>query len=339
MRSATPAQPISRRKLLLGAGALAAAGGGAWLFRAGATPAAAARLVIADSAAVASALFYVARDRGYFAEQGLAVDTVKTNSGKEALDLVVKGKADLAMAAEAPFVRAIDAGAPARIIATVETSERNTGIIVPDASPIQTPADLKGKRIAFCPGTASEYFLFVFLQANGLTEGDVTPTPVAPKDAHTALAAGEVDAISGWQEIRARADKALGHRTRIFYAQGVYLETWNLIGLDAFIGAKPEITQGFVRALLKAQSFTAAEAETAITITAQAIGIERPTIAEMWPDYAFDVGLDQALIANLEGHWRLATQAKAAATMPDFMADLAPDALKAADPSRVTYLR
>jgi NitT/TauT family transport system substrate-binding protein len=337
MPPATPRKQFSRRNVLLGAAGLAVTGGATLLFRSAGTPSAAQRVVVAESAAVASALFYVGRAEGFFEAEGLAIEIVKTNSGKEALDLVVKGKADLAMAAEAPFVRAIAAGAPVQIVATVETSERNTGIIVPDASAIRVPADLKGKRIGLCPGTASEYFLSVFLQANGLSENDVVPTPVTPKDAHAALASGAVDALSGWQEMRARADTALGQRTRIFYAQGVYLETWNLIGLGAFIAAKPGLVQGFVRALLNAQRFTAADTAAAITIAAQAIGIDRATIAEMWPDYAFDVGLDQALVANLEGHWRLAKAPNA--PIPDFMATLAPAALEAADASRVTYLR
>jgi ABC-type nitrate/sulfonate/bicarbonate transport system substrate-binding protein len=327
-----------RRTLLIGAAAVAAAGGAVW-WRATASKPSSSRIVIAESPAVASALFYVARDQGYFAEHGVAIESIKANSGKEALELVAKGGADLAMAAEAPFVRATAAGVPARIVATIETSERNTGIIVPDASLVRAPADLRGKRIGFCPGTASEYFLAVFLQANGLAEGDIVRVPVTPKDAHEALASGQVDALAGWQEIRAHADKAIGRRTRIFYAGGVYLETWNLIGLSAFLEAQPRPVEGVIRALLQAQVFTAANSEQAITITAAAIGIERSTIAEMWRDYAFDVGLDQALIANLEGHWRVATKSDAAATMPDFMADLAPKPLQAADPSRVTYLR
>jgi ABC-type nitrate/sulfonate/bicarbonate transport system substrate-binding protein len=97
--------------------------------------------------------------------------------------------------------------------------------------------------------------------------------------------------------------------------------------------------EGLIRALLQAQAFAAANADQAITITAAAIGIERSTIVEMWPDYAFDVSLDQALIANLEGHWRLAAQSDPTAKMPDFMTDLAPRPLQAADASRVTYLR
>jgi NitT/TauT family transport system substrate-binding protein len=328
----------SRRNILLGAAALAAAGG-ALAWRALGSKPLNIPITVADSAAVASALFYVARERGYFAAEGIALETIKTNSGKEALDLVAKGKADLGMAAEAPFVRALAAGTPARIVATVETSERNTGIIVPDASPIRAPADLKGKRIGFCAGTASEYFLNVFLQANLMTEADIRAVPVTPKDAHQALAAGDVDALSGWQEIRAHADKALGQRTRVFYAQGTYLETWNLVALTGFLDANPRPVEGFVRALLKAQGFVASDPEAAISIAAQAIGIERATIAEMWRDYAFDLGLDQALVANLEGHWRMLTEEDASVAMPDFMAGLAPQALRAADSSRVTYLR
>jgi ABC-type nitrate/sulfonate/bicarbonate transport system substrate-binding protein len=329
---------LSNRRIVLIGTAAAAAGATAW-WGATASKPSSSRIVVAESPAVASALFYVARDRGYFSDQGVAVETVPASSGKEALEIVAKGKADLAMAAEAPFVRAIAAGVPAQIVATIETSERNTGIIVPDTSLIRVPADLRGKRVGFCPGTASEYFLAVFLQANLVAEGDMTPVPVTPKDAHAALAAGTVDALSGWQELRAHADRAIGRRTRIFYASGVYLETWNLIGLGSFLKTQPGPVEGVIRALLQAQTFAAANPEQAISITAAAIGIDRNTIVEMWRDYAFDVGLDQALIANLEGHWRLASKSDAGATMPDFIADLAPQPLQAADPSRVKYLR
>jgi ABC-type nitrate/sulfonate/bicarbonate transport system substrate-binding protein len=334
----SPAAP-SRRGLLLTAAALAVAGGSALLLRGATPPGNPRRIMVAEAPAVASALFYVARDQGYFEAAGIAIETITANSGREALDHVARGEAELAMSAEAPFVRAVAAGVPARIVATIETSERNTGLIVPDASPIRTVSDIKGRRIGYCPGTSSEYFLAVFLQANGLHDSDIVRVAVTPKDAHAELAAGRVDALCGWQEIRARADQALGHRTRIFYAEGFYLETWNLVGLRDYLDANPDLLQGFLRALLRAQSFIAAEPEAAVTITAASIGIDRATIAEMWPDYAFDVGLDDALIANLEGHWRLATKPEAAQALPDFMADLAPAPLQAVDPGRVTYLR
>jgi len=329
---------LSRRALLAaGAGALPLAGLAAfWL---SSRPRSVTKLVVAESAAVASALFYVARHQGYFAEQGLEIETVPASSGKEALAIVTEGRADLCMVAEAPFVKAVMSGRPVRIVATIESSERNTGIIVPAEGAIRGAADLRGRRIGYIPGTASEYFLAVYLEANSVARAGITAVELAAGSAHEALARGEVDGISGWQEIRARADRALGRRTAALYADGVYLETWNVAGLAPRLDALKAPVQGFVRALIKAQSFAASKPEAAIGITADSIDVDRATIAVMWHDYAFDVGLDQALISNLEGHWRMANGGQAGAVMPNLVANLDPVALEAADPGRITYFR
>jgi ABC-type nitrate/sulfonate/bicarbonate transport system substrate-binding protein len=327
------------RRHFIGAVALSAAGVGAAAGILSRRSQPLKKLIVADSHAVSSALFYVARDLGYLTQEQLAVKTIDAASGKEALELVIKGKADLCMVAEAPFVRAIAAGSSVRIAATIETSERNTGIVVPDGSAIKVPLDLRGTRIGFCPGTASEYFLSVFLQANAISDEDVIRVQLAPKDAHHALASGDVDALAAWQEIRARADKELGHRTRIFYAAGVYMETWNLTGKSELFEAEDAAMQRLLNALLKAQKFTAENPSRAIDITAKAIEVDRGTIHEMWPNYAFDVGLDQALVANLEGHWRMINREGENQSPPDFLVDLSPEALNAISPDRVTYYR
>jgi ABC-type nitrate/sulfonate/bicarbonate transport system substrate-binding protein len=330
---------INRRALIgiLGAGLLGA-GFASWRTFGASQPRT--RIVVADSPAVASALFYVAQTEGFFDEEGIEIAALKASSGKEALERVIAGEADICMAAEAPFVRAVLAGAAVQIMATIETSERNTAIIVPDASPIRRPFDLRARTVGFCPGTASEYFLSVYLQANGLSEADIAAVALSPKDAHEALAAGKVDALAGWQEIRARADQALGHRTRALYADGVYLETWNVIGKSSYLDARRPAMEAFARALLKAQTVVAADPDLAIDIAAKFIAVPRPTIAEMWPDYAFDVSLDQALVSNLEGHWRLiAKSGGGGAATPDLVASLAPEALAAVEPGRVTVVR
>jgi hypothetical protein len=146
--------------------------------------------------------------------------------------------------------------------------------------------------------------------------------------------------MAGWQEMRARADQALGQRTRALYADGVYLETWNVIGKSSYLDAHRPAMEAFAGALLKAQAVVAADPGLAIDIAAKFIAVPRPTIAEMWPDYAFDVSLDQALVANLEGHWRMiAKSTGGGANTPDLVASLAPDALAAVEPGRVTLIR
>ena len=300
---------------------------------------AATKVTIADSKSVGSALFYVAKAKSYLADEGIELETVPANSGKEALDTVITGKADLCMVAEAPFVRAIAAASDVQILATVETSERNTSVIVPANSAIQAPEDLRNKRVGYCPGTASEYFLSVFLAANKIPPSDITAVKLAPKDAHEALKRGDVDAIAGWQEIRVRADKILGARTRAMYATGVYLESWNMVGAATWLSAHEAVAEGLLRALLKAQTYLSEHRSEAIDITSVAVDVDRATIDEMWSDYAFDISLDQALISNLEGHWRLINEAYPIITTPNFVDRLAVKALETVDESRVTYLR
>ena len=210
---------LSRRSLLaLGAIALPVVG---WaVFRLMRPSRVTSRIVVADSPTAASTLFYVAKEEGYFADEGIEIETVSANSGKEALDLIINGKAELCMAAEAPIVGAIMNGEEVQILATIQSNERNTAIIVPDQSSIVAPGDLRGHRVGYFPGTASQYFLTVFLNANSLSGADISAIVLSPKDAHEALARGDVDALSAWQEVRARADKLLGRRTRVMYADG-----------------------------------------------------------------------------------------------------------------------
>ena len=77
--------------------------GGRGLFPA--TPAAPAEtLRIALASTPDAALVHIAAAKGYFAEEGLAVSFTLVSHGKVALDLLAQGKADLAAAADVPFV-------------------------------------------------------------------------------------------------------------------------------------------------------------------------------------------------------------------------------------------
>jgi NitT/TauT family transport system substrate-binding protein len=66
-----------------------------------------------------AALLHIAAAKGYFTEEGLDVTLALTSHGKAALDLVTQGQADLAAAAEVPFVISVLKGEPLAIVATV----------------------------------------------------------------------------------------------------------------------------------------------------------------------------------------------------------------------------
>lgn len=71
-------------------------------------------------------------------------------------------------------------------------------ILVADNSPINSVAELKGRKVAFQKGSSSHNLLLRALQQAGLKFSDIQPVYLAPADARAAFQQGNVDAgLSG----------------------------------------------------------------------------------------------------------------------------------------------
>ena len=78
------------------------------------------------------------------------------------------------------------------------TSPKGQAILVPEDSPIQTLADLKGKKIAFDKGSSSHYVLVRALAKVGLEFSDIEPVYLTQPEALPVFRRGEVDAWVIW---------------------------------------------------------------------------------------------------------------------------------------------
>lgn len=106
------------------------------------------------------------------------------------------GSVDLGKMSETPLVFAQGAGSPVKAVwaaKPVDASTSQLGIVVKADSPIKTLADLKGKKIAYSPGTVLEYLLSNALASVHLTTADITTVNVQP--GVDLLATGNADAI------------------------------------------------------------------------------------------------------------------------------------------------
>ena len=78
------------------------------------------------------------------------------------------------------------------------TAPKGQAILVPEDSPIQTVADLKGKKIAFDKGSSAHYVLVRALAKVGLEFSDIEPIYLTQPQALPLFRAGEVDAWVIW---------------------------------------------------------------------------------------------------------------------------------------------
>lgn len=313
--------------------ALAALG---FLFAASALAQKPATVRLAQNLSPISGVAIVAKQRGFFDKHGLDVAVSNFTTGRQALEAVMAGGADISTVAEAPITAGAMAKQRMALLARINFSDVKT--LTDTSDRIAKASDLKGKRIGYAAGTGSEVYTMTLLKQGGLTPADVTLVNLRPQDMVSAIVKGSIDAMNIWEPHIANARKLLGEKARELDTKGVYAETFNIVTTQDYLSKNPAPVQQFLRALIDAHQWIRANPDQAITLIAETVGMKRDDFAPLWGDYNYDVVLDEQVFAVLRTHaqWRLDTKnAPSGATMPDFRSVVFPEPLRSIAPDRV----
>lgn len=148
---------------------------------------------------VASGLpFFAAVDQGYFKQAGLDVVVQKHASAQQAMEAMLSGRAEGSANGVATAVLAVGEIAQPGLLKIFCSNPSNAEyvldeFIVAKDSPLQSVADLKGKRIACGPGIQNLTIARSILEQAGVPDAKVTELPIAQHIA--AIATDQVDAI------------------------------------------------------------------------------------------------------------------------------------------------
>jgi ABC-type nitrate/sulfonate/bicarbonate transport system substrate-binding protein len=291
---------------------------------------------LAQNLSPISGVAIVAKEQGFFDEYNLDVQVSNFTSGKQALETVIGGGADIATTAEAPTTAAAMANQPIAFLARMEYSDLKT--LATAESGIETLSDLAGKRIGFTAGTGGEVYTMTLLKEAGLTPDDVNLVNLRPQEMLPALTAGSIDAYNTWEPHISKGIQTLGDQVKQLDTSGIYAETFNIVTIIEYLDENPEVIDRFLRALIDAEQWMAENREEAITVVAETVGMDQDELALIWDDYIYEVVLDQRTMDVLKAHaeWRLESgNHPDGATMPDFTEVIFAEPLKSIDPTRV----
>ncbi len=282
-------------------------------------------------------LVQLAAAKGFFKEAGLAVQVLPCGYGKEALQAVLDGKADLATVAETPLMFAVLGGQKLSVIGSIYTSNKKNGIVARRKSGISAPGDLKNKRIAFTQGTTSHIFLSSFLTANHLAMDEVTPVDLAPEQMQEAILSGRVDAVSTWDPTGKIIAERMGTEGVELNDPHIYTETFVIAGHSSFVNGNQEAMRRMLRALLRAEEFAVRHPQEAQAIVFADLKLSPALVAELWGEGSCTVALDHALILALEEETRWAAKHRLAKNvqMPNFLEVIDPRPLLSVKPNAV----
>ena len=255
---------------------------------------------------------YIARDRGYWSERGLAVDLNPGGPNSPVEPPVVAGTALVGISAADYTAAAVAQGAPFRIIAVA--MQKNPFVIasLPDR-PVHEPGDLEGKRIGMA--LANRPVLQALCTINGV---DIDRIEIVPTqyDA-TPLTAGQVDCLLCWETDLPVAMQIQGidSITMLMADHGYAVHAQTYIATDDSIANRRkdliDLLQGEVKGWTDYQSDPAAAAALTVAMFPDA-GLDLPTqtlqaerqvplmFSDLTAEHGFGWFTDETVAANVE---------------------------------------
>ena len=244
------------------------------------------------------AKFFVAKEQGLFAKEGLDVELIEFQNSADGLNAVVAGKLDVGAFGTTAPVAHIAKGAKLKIIGGIMGGDAALIATPANAGKIASVADLKGKKVATVRMASGDAVLRGALKDKGISwKNDLQIFELKnPAAVIEAVKSGQVDAGLVWGPHDLRAEdqglKVVIHSTDLQPGH----PCCRLVVTEASL-KNQETWEKFVRAILKAEKFAAENKKETIEAIAKYVKIDQQLL---WRGY-YSPYLDQSSDPNVKG--------------------------------------
>lgn len=225
--------------------------------------------------------YWLARERGWYAERGLDVRIQPGRGSGQVAQVVAAGQAEFGQMTPVVLTQTVAKHkAPLKMVGL--TLQRDTiALKYFKASGIKTPRDLEGRTVGLIPGSVNDLLWLAFARAAGFDPGKVRTVGADFRTYGQSFAAGQIEAtnsVLGFHEnvMLARQGRAVGE---FVYSDYLPMVGFGIVVSTRTLAERPELVQGMVKATQKAweyllQSPREAVAEAARIITRNVDGVQ-----------------------------------------------------------------
>ncbi|MES2207925.1 MAG: NrtA/SsuA/CpmA family ABC transporter substrate-binding protein [Pseudomonadota bacterium] len=283
---------------------------------------------------------FIALHNKIFQQQGVEVTNQPHELGMQGLQAMLENKADLAVAADTPFMFKVMNGEQIAIISALSNARWATAIVARKDRGINNIGDLQGKKIGLSLGTNMQFMLDILLVSHHVPEKNVQLINLKPNQLVNALLTGKTDAVVVWHPYLAQLQSKMADNISLFYGADEFRFRFNLVGKKEYIAKHPDIIKKIVAALPESIDFIRQKPTAARDIIEAFIHMDTNLVTRIFNPADFDVKLDQSLILALDdqSRWAIKHGLVKNKHVPNYLDYIYIDALKSIQPAAVTLI-
>ena len=219
---------------------------------------------------------FLARDKGFFKENGLDVELQIIEDAALYMAAVAAGQLDGNASTIDEIMKYRSEEFCFKAVVALDDSFGGDGVLVRDD--VNSLKNLKGKQVGMNQGSVSQFWFNILLKREGMTEADLEITNMTADDAATAFIAGQIPAAVTWEPhlslVRTKKEgKVLIDSTQ---TPGLIVDVVDLT--CDYIDKNPKDVEAFTKGLYKAVEFIKTNPDEANAIMAKGVGgyLEKP---------------------------------------------------------------
>ncbi|HZH47733.1 MAG TPA: NrtA/SsuA/CpmA family ABC transporter substrate-binding protein, partial [Roseococcus sp.] len=228
-----------------------------------------------------------------FMPAGMTVEVIAFDSPTEGKNAVVTRSVEFGAFGIAAGILGAAAREPVTVIGSC--CDKGMAVVSRKDGPINTLADLRGKRVGIWPGSTQEVFIRERLRMEGMTIRDIQSIRVGFGEMHAALARGDIDAYVG-AEPGPGVSLSTGIGKIVEYPYSTPMGTLNMIfATHAETASRnPQLCAAMLGVHRRATEFASGNRDATIEMAVARLGMQRPALELSLP--------------NVELNWQMTAQ-------------------------------